>query len=315
MKQFLSKLFLFAATFLLLMNVLVLIGNSLTKHKVRNVYTLPQGTKYVVMGNSRPECSINDSLIEHLSNFSKSGEAYFYTYLKVKELLSYNKKLEAALIQFTLEDITTKRDDWVWNKINLSSNYDNHSYAMTMDEYNVLMTQNLAGFIYVHHFQTIVRQFRNIFLMNDIERKKQWGGYLPLSKENTEKTTEVTTPTDSLKISPIHKKYLIETIKLLSDNNVKVFLISTPLLKPDKDRLSQVQVNEELGKYSLGTHYIDFQNFPLSNSDFADPWHLNRKGAIKFSKFLNTLLNEGVLNHSDSLQNLIEIKMKSQSVL
>jgi hypothetical protein len=41
--------------------------------------------------------------------------------------------------------------------------------------------------------------------------------------------------------------------------------------------------------------FLDFNKFPLNDEDFADFGHLNYKGATKFSKWFNTMVNSGLL--------------------
>lgn len=38
--------------------------------------------------------------------------------------------------------------------------------------------------------------------------------------------------------------------------------------------------------------FLDFKDFPLNDSDFADIEHLNDKGAKKFSTYFNTFMKD-----------------------
>ncbi|MBQ0740337.1 hypothetical protein J9332_39270, partial [Aquimarina celericrescens] len=58
--------------------------------------------------------------------------------------------------------------------------------------------------------------------------------------------------------------------------------------------------------------YLDFSNFPLSNSKYGDLGHLNYKGAKIFSEwFASLLLNE--LLEKENKQDYIDGKMKART--
>jgi hypothetical protein len=47
---------------------------------------------------------------------------------------------------------------------------------------------------------------------------------------------------------------------------------------------------------------LDFKDFPINNNEFADKEHLNQKGAVKFTNFLNSMIQKGLLLNSDKQQ-------------
>ena len=73
--------------------------------------------------------------------------------------------------------------------------------------------------------------------------------------------------------------------------------------------------NEDLFKKILRTkfsniEFLDFAKFPALNSDFGDFEHLNYRGADKFSKWFNGLINAGLMNRSNK-QQLINEKIEN----
>jgi hypothetical protein len=42
--------------------------------------------------------------------------------------------------------------------------------------------------------------------------------------------------------------------------------------------------------------FLDFNNFPIKNDEFADFGHLNFKGALKYSTYINQRIITGMLN-------------------
>jgi hypothetical protein len=57
--------------------------------------------------------------------------------------------------------------------------------------------------------------------------------------------------------------------------------------------------------------YLDFLKFPLKNAQFADPEHLNHKGAKVFSQWFNQLLKKGLLEKNNK-QDFINEEIKAQ---
>ena len=71
--------------------------NSYTRSKSQ--FDLKKQPKSIVVGHSHPECAFNDSLIQEFKNFSSSGESYFYTYPKLKNIILAFKKILVSLFR------------------------------------------------------------------------------------------------------------------------------------------------------------------------------------------------------------------------
>jgi hypothetical protein len=70
------------------------------------------------------ECAINDSLISNSINIAQSGEAYLYTYVKIKSLLEYNKQSVNLLKSlpshiFESEQLNTKESEPIIENTNI----------------------------------------------------------------------------------------------------------------------------------------------------------------------------------------------------
>ena len=63
---------------------------------------LPDEKKYVFLGHSHAQAAYNDKLIDSAFNLASSGEAYFYTYVKLNKILEDNsdKKIIFSLDRF-----------------------------------------------------------------------------------------------------------------------------------------------------------------------------------------------------------------------
>lgn len=75
-----------------------------------------------------------------------------------------------------------------------------------------------------------------------------------------------------------------------------VFLIRSPQHPLYEYRNNEAEFSRIRERYFSDIKFLDFNNFPLKNDDFADFGHLNFKGALKFSAYINQRIMNGMLN-------------------
>ncbi len=305
MKKFLIKLGLFSLILFSILSAPVFLFSELLEDK--KIFSIPPETEYLILGNSRPECALNDEFIDDAYNFSNSGEAYFYTYVKARELAENNnlKNIKAVFIQFTLADVSHVRDEWVWGQSHLQYNYPKYIHTFTINDYKILSKENLDGLVSVHFFQTGVRQLYNLLRFNFNEIREYYGGYFPNYKIYS-KSPQHTEPLIQEKLN-FHKIRLIELVQLFQSKNIPVYLISCPVHLSKWQIEKNYRSNEYLKRNGIKAEYLDFSNFPLPEDHFADRSHLNYYGAKKFSQFFNQLLKDGLLKERNK-QYLINLK-------
>src|SRR5690554_8088243 len=106
MSVFFKRIFYFAV---LILGLIVLINASLSFiERKYSDFKLDEHPKYIVVGHSHPECAFNDSLIPELKNISHSGESYFYSYFKTKQVVQQNTSIEVVFIEFTNNQIVKR---------------------------------------------------------------------------------------------------------------------------------------------------------------------------------------------------------------
>lgn len=103
----------------------------------------------LVFGNSHSECAFDDTLIYNSKNLSSSGETYFYTYQKIKKILSQNKQITTIFIEFTNIQIESEMDDWTWGYDQMSGKFPIYSSFMDKDDFQLLYKNNPKSFLSV----------------------------------------------------------------------------------------------------------------------------------------------------------------------
>ena len=107
MKKFVISISIFVGVFIITFAAIYFY----LSYNIRNnaEFKIDENTTCIVTGASHSACSVDDSLIEHLENFSRSGESYCYTYIKIKNLLKDNPNINTVLVEF-LNNKSIKED-------------------------------------------------------------------------------------------------------------------------------------------------------------------------------------------------------------
>ncbi|MDD2305503.1 MAG: hypothetical protein PHP53_12450 [Prolixibacteraceae bacterium] len=316
MKQFISKLL----SFVLIIIILVLIVTFINYKLINNssFWKFPDKTRFIVFGHSHSAYAFNDSLITNMSNYSSSGEAYFYTYLKVKKIIPNNKQIKVVFIEFDNTSVDKKMDLWTWGDENIYSQFPSYFPLLTYPEFKLLWSKNSKailncapqsfiksiGYDYLKalHFEKGITSYRFGGYSYNIRDKTDSLINNLQKKPNIEKTKN--------EISETSITYLSKIIDLCRLNEVKVFLIRSPILYKYTGLENEQYLNELLGTKFSDYEFLDFKDFPLRNNEFGDFSHLNYRGAKKFSIFFNSLLESGFLNKPNK-QHILKNKIST----
>jgi len=298
MKKFIihTNIFLFSA-FLLIVSSLYVEVYMIRKDAN---FKLKKDIKYVVFGHSHPECAFNDSLISNFKNYAKAGEANFYTYFKVKKIIEQNPNVKTIFLEYSNNSIGINKNQWIWGD-QMSVNYPILSPFMDLKDKKTLAENNLYGFFSATSIS--LRHNLTRILTNNLDYSKL-DGYNNIKHEGNDTLTVMPFNTDSIKdnissileLSIVNIDYIKKTIDYCNNANVKIYLIRSPQRGDYSGRNNELKFKEILKTNFKNVEFLDFNNFRLNNSEFADSQHLNYKGAKKFSLYFDKLLKKGLLN-------------------
>ncbi|ATP55652.1 hypothetical protein CPT03_03810 [Pedobacter ginsengisoli] len=298
MQRFLSQTFIFVMATVFILAGSTYITTFLIQKRNKEIHSLPPHKNYIIIGNSRPSLDFNDSLIRSAYNFSSFAESYFYTYLKAEQLIKANKNLKGVFLEYNIEDIGHKRDNWTWGKDLMQSNYIKYSYAMRTYNNEVLLKKNPGDLLAICFGRAFLRQLKNLTVLDSTALRKFYGGYFfdgSSIMDSTSKKIYVNQKFHLKNVSSFHKEQLLRLLDLFRDNNIKVYLIRSPLHFTNGVQFNRETLIGYLGEKNKDLDYLDFNDYPAKLDEFRDPWHLNSKGARKFSIFFNQLLEDGLL--------------------
>jgi hypothetical protein len=315
MKKFITSLLWF---FLPLILVIIVISITLKKSvndKVNCV--VDEKTTTLVLGHSQTECGINDSLITGVKNFSSSAEPYFYTYQKLKKIVSVNQNIKTVLISFSNNQIDTLMNEWTYGDKYLQNFYPKYNFVMNSEDAGLLFKNNFTGFISSEHKSFMENLDIVLKSKYAILSDRKWGSYLYLKRNKIDSLNK----TDTIKkmmahhsenYSKINIQYLHKIVDLCKKNDIKLVLVRMPLYPTYFKTKNEILFQRIRKEYFSDVPFLDFHSVSFNDDEFGDYDHLNYKGAKRFSIFLDALIKEGLLDKNKPQQFIDEALVKSK---
>lgn len=269
---------------------------------LRADFKLKSNPKYVLLGHSHPETAFNDSLISNVSNLAQSGESYFYTFQKAKEIFKQNTSIKTVFVEFTNNQVNKEMDDWIWEEKYISNRYPIYSSFMSKEDTKLLLENNYTGFYNAFSISSKNKFLR--ILKNDFDYTKEIGGYQYLVRNKTDsllinyddRFNYRNYVNDKHNISELNLKYLSKIIELSHKYKIRIVLIRSPQHERYTGYYNEKVYQEILKSNFKNVEYLDLSKFSVRNDEFGDLEHLNYKGARKFSIWFDSLLKSGLID-------------------
>ena len=256
----------------------------------------PSKKNILVLGDSAPECAINDKILKRFVNFSAPAESYYYSYLKLKKILESNQAIDTVLLSFSPHNIFD--NTWFASQSNIKHNFCRYYPFMSRNDLRFLLESHPKSVIY--SLRPIALQFlKNIFRKITGDNVLQLGGFTGLDLDRLEDALHSLKNGDIIKdfrlpkdLNPTNVEiaYLNKILQLCNEKQVKLMLINLPkreeLLKDKRYGMKEFQnlYNIEFSQLD----YFDFSSLPMEDEMHADLLHLNKQGSSYFSNFLET---------------------------
>lgn len=256
----------------------------------------------IIVGHSHPECAYNDSLIDNFRNYSRSGESFFYTYYKTVQLINANHNIKTVFVEFTNNQIDSFMNQGIWGEKYMPHFYPIYQPFVSVEDNEFLFKKNASCLISC--IGTGIQNSVLRIVKKDYHYTEKIGAYQYLVRDKT----------DSLLANPIVKEEAVEGIYPVSNYNIsylekiieackketkQVVLIRTPQHKKYEGFFNEKIFQKcRMDRFS-DIVFLDFNDFPLLDSDFGDLEHLNFRGARKFSIFFSYLLENGLLSNEN----------------
>ncbi|MBW7890898.1 MAG: hypothetical protein H3C48_07715 [Chitinophagaceae bacterium] len=276
-----------------------------------------------VIGTSVPTYSYNVRLIGRLANLGMDAETYFYNYYKLQPFLKKNPQVKTLLIEFDNRVLEGRMNDWIWGDRWLPDKVGKYALYIDGAGYRLLLKQNPKTYkLMVPFIKSTFKISLKTLIRGRFYTNAGLGGYYPryqnnmkriLSKLSEEEKTGFPKQEDYREMSQVNIDYLHKLIKFCKLHNVKVFLLRTPMHKWYEGYKYEDAFQQFYKDNFAGVEFLDFKNFPMDDSEFSDLSHMNYKGSERYSKWFNSLLNDGLLerkNKQEFIDNHIALLKK-----
>jgi hypothetical protein len=253
----------------------------------------------LIIGHSHSECAFNDSIIGKLVNYSFSGETYFYNYYKLKILLRQNPNIKTVFIEFSNNNLDEHIDEWIWGKRVMSYSFPKYAAFLDFEGFKLLYKKNRGCFISC--LKPSYKRILDNFTGNFDLRTKSIGGFRYLIRDKTDSI--LSQPLKRIyteqKVSTKNLDYLDKMIDLCNVNGLEVYLVRSPVHAQYPGYGNEELLHQLLSSRYVNLEFLDFSDFPLSNSQFGDLDHLNHKGASVFSEWFKKIMDQGLLKNTN----------------
>ena len=312
MRQFLLNIF-FLFTALVILFLIFEVSTSALIANRMHIKKEEKDIKYFVVGHSHSEMAYNDSIIKGLRNISNSGESYLSSYYKTKILLEYNPQIDTIFVEFSNNHLDEDMDEWIWGSDFLQMAYLDLSPSVSASNKWWLFQRNPSGFLAASSIAGKVRLKRMRYSYHGF---RYTGGFRHINWNRTDSLLQAIhhNSPDTIfagtadKFSSSNLRFLKQLVEFCKENRIKIYLIRSPLHAFYREHIIEKPYYRVLDTELKSLEYLDFSRYPLSNSEFGDLSHLNHKGAMKFSVWLDSLLQGGLLNKQNK-QEIIDMEI------
>ncbi len=305
MRRFIINILIFCGLIVFIAVGLVILSEFCIKSRKSQLLRLRENITVVFSGDSNVECSVNDEIITNSINISTSGEAYLYSYSKIKAILEHNNQIKIVFLSYSPGKLTKYIEErWLYSDEYIIEKTRYYNYVLDKTEKRFLFKKNPKAYL-KGTFQSVVFNFSGFFKSLNIRSPRKgilnFGGYKKMeinklqSDIDRQKNIDMNDSEMILqkKWGYVQESYLMKISNLCKNKSAKLFLLKTPKYQREFKNDSIISESDILKFHNFlpSDSILDMSNFYLPDSCYADINHLNYKGAKIFSEYMNNLIH------------------------
>ncbi len=253
----------------------------------RSHWRLEPQAQWVILGHSHAECGFMDTLDPKLVNLAQSGESYFYTWQKLKVLLTHNPHITDIFLEFTNNQIDPEMDAWIWSDKYIQYRYPLYAPYINASDALYLARHNMSGYLVA--FTSAIKENALTILNGGVQDWERYGGFLGLDKVLTEdggaRFDAVGLPDeeDRVRYSDANLRYLERIVSECDKAQIRLHLLRSP--QHPRYALTNEAAYQSIREQRFpDVPYLDYGQFPLADTLYADVEHLNQAGARVYTR-------------------------------
>ncbi len=286
MKTFITKLVKFFFAPVILFLLIIVIYYSIEKQSVKKDLKKISNYECLIMGDSQMQRIKPNLFNNNTYNFSSSGEHFYFTYQKIKKIVSFNdQKIKKIILGVSLPNFGPS-----YNRL-FDLNFSEGQSSLKRYLYFI----NPVDLEFLNPTFLIRKSVFTNFVKGVFGKTDREGLFISTNKNPDTKTIDkvfkmhYSVKKNENKISLKQIKYLNKIDKLCYENNIKLYLVTLPIESLYKKRTDSLYYNilKSTVKKLDNINYINYLNENIDPSLVSDPVHLNSKGADIYSKKIN----------------------------
>jgi hypothetical protein len=289
MRRFVTRLVIFATIGAVLIYGTWSIGRSVLP------LGIPSGTRVLVVGDSRTECAIDDTVLSGVYNWSQSGTAYFYSYIKVRSAIEHDLQLGAVILGYSYGELSASRDAWFSDSRYLSR-LKKYFPLLNGRDFGELFRANPRGAV-SHWLRGVPYTMTRVitFLVERDSGDSALGGFLRLEQDNLaqalDRYVEGAAGNTAEGYSRYQEAYLARIYDLCESAGIQLVLLNVPSHPIQREaQAGYAHRYKALAEERMpNALFINHVNVEIPDSGFADLEHLNYKGAAIYSAYLREM--------------------------
>lgn len=245
-------------------------------------WKLPEQKHVLFMGASHVARGIDDSITPFAVNLASGSERYMFTYIKLQHLFEHNHQIDTIFLECAPTDLWEHTDDKYFKDNEMVRFFGNYYPLFNADQW--LMYKNKFSTAFTLLFRkTVIDYIIGIDYTYFKSKYKKKIQTLDKSKVKYD-------PMKGNYGHEINYSYLRKIIDLCNEKGVKLYFLYCPVYKPEYYYDQNYYYNAYKRNFS-DIELLDFSHYPMEDNERQDAHHLNSKGALKFTKMLQSKYN------------------------
>lgn len=275
----------------------------------KSIFKLDKSIDTLVIGASHSATAFNPKYLSNTENVSKSGEPFFFSYYKAKVLLANNPQIRNVVVSISPIHLSKYAERQLFQG-NAGSREYAMAYYFLIDNISDNLIKHLSSdnilsfmkyklgvpFNYMTDLKVTYNYYTNNIIYSDYAF---WGGYeayngshLAPELQKDKSDFYYFGDDNKLEISMKGELMIRQLATLVDEYPIKLKIIATPThsyfrtLTPEQVNKHYFSLLNELADLNANITFHDLSDFELDNDSYLDSDHLNSKGGIEFSKFV-----------------------------
>jgi len=291
MKQFFTGISIFIIP-TILVGLFTLLYYKYNRNRVNFELTNIANFECLILGDSQMQRIDPKAFSFDAYNFASSGEHYYFTYQKLKKIIStVDHKIKIIVLGVSVHNFSP-----VYNRLfdldfpEGQRSLSRYLYFIDLDE---------------HVFIKDKKKLLSKSLIKGIYLNSDWGGFTKSTYKNPDSLTIMKTLEMHYGIASLEKRHSEEQMKYLhlidslcKSNSISLFLVSTPYHPFYMKNIHPYYTNnfKKVLNNMENTNYINYLDYQIDPILMSDGNHLNYKGSEIFSKKINERINTQMHN-------------------